>query len=71
MSTILQGESRMPSLARASEWLNSEPLTPADLHGRVVLIDFGTYTARTFEITFHDAASRHMSSPSAREEEQR
>jgi hypothetical protein len=34
----------MPSLAGATEWLNSEPLTPADLHGRVVLIDFGTYT---------------------------
>ena len=36
--------SRMPSLAGATEWLNSEPLTPADLQGRVVLIDFGTYT---------------------------
>jgi hypothetical protein len=34
----------MPSLAGATEWLNSEPLTPADLQGRVVLIDFGTYT---------------------------
>ena len=34
----------MPSLAGATEWLDSEPLTPADLRGRVVLIDFGTYT---------------------------
>ena len=34
----------MPSLAGATEWLNSEPLTAADLQGRVVLIDFGTYT---------------------------
>jgi thiol-disulfide isomerase/thioredoxin len=34
----------MPSLAGATEWLNSEPLTQADLNGRVVLIDFGTYT---------------------------
>jgi hypothetical protein len=34
----------MPSFAGAIEWLGSEPLTPADLHGRVVLIDFGTYT---------------------------
>jgi thiol-disulfide isomerase/thioredoxin len=44
MTTILQRESRMPSLAGATDWLNSEPLAPADLHGRVVLIDFGTYT---------------------------
>jgi thiol-disulfide isomerase/thioredoxin len=34
----------MPPLAGATEWLNSELLTPADLQGRVVLIDFGTYT---------------------------
>jgi hypothetical protein len=44
MTTILQRESRMPSLAGATEWLNSEPLTPADLQGRAVLVDFGTYT---------------------------
>ena len=44
MTTILQREGRMPSLAGATEWLNSEPLTPAGLRGRVVLIDFGTYT---------------------------
>jgi thiol-disulfide isomerase/thioredoxin len=36
--------SHMPSLAGATEWVNSEPLTPADLQGRVVLFDFGTYT---------------------------
>jgi thiol-disulfide isomerase/thioredoxin len=34
----------MPSLAGATAWLNSEPLTPADLQGLVVLVDFGTYT---------------------------
>jgi thiol-disulfide isomerase/thioredoxin len=44
MTTILERESRMPSLAGATEWLGSEPLTPADLRGRIVLIDFGTYT---------------------------
>jgi hypothetical protein len=44
MSTILQRESRMPSLAGATEWLNSEPLTADGLQGRVVLVDFGTYT---------------------------
>jgi hypothetical protein len=29
----------MPSFAGASEWLNSEPLGPADLRGRVVLVN--------------------------------
>ncbi len=28
----------------ATEWLNSQPLTAADLRGKVVLIDFWTYT---------------------------
>ena len=44
MTKILQRESRMPSLGGATEWLNSEPLTPDGLQGRVVLVDFGTYT---------------------------
>jgi thiol-disulfide isomerase/thioredoxin len=35
---------RMPSLAGATAWLNSPPLTPHDLRGQVVLVDFGTYT---------------------------
>ena len=34
----------MPALSGANEWLNSEPLTPASLRGKVVLIDFWTYT---------------------------
>src|SRR6266508_5121325 len=37
-------EGAMPSLGGAIEWLNSEPLTTAGLHGNVVLIDFWTYT---------------------------
>ena len=37
-------ESEFPSLAGATEWLNSEPLTAAGLRGKVVLIDFWTYT---------------------------
>jgi thiol-disulfide isomerase/thioredoxin len=44
MTAILQREGRMPSLAGATEWVGSEPLTPGALQGRVVLIDFGTYT---------------------------
>ena len=33
-----------PSLSGATEWLNSEPLTPASLRGKVVLVNFWTYT---------------------------
>jgi cytochrome c biogenesis protein CcdA/thiol-disulfide isomerase/thioredoxin len=33
-----------PEFAGVSQWLNSEPLTLASLRGRVVLIDFWTYT---------------------------
>jgi thiol-disulfide isomerase/thioredoxin len=33
-----------PSLSVATEWLNSPPLTPAELRGKVVLVDFWTYT---------------------------
>ena len=34
----------LPSLGGATEWLNSQPLTPAGLRGKVVLVDFWTYT---------------------------
>jgi thiol-disulfide isomerase/thioredoxin len=34
----------VPSLAGATEWINSEPLDPAGLRGRVVLVDFWTLT---------------------------
>jgi thiol-disulfide isomerase/thioredoxin len=37
-------EATMPSLGGAIAWLNSPPLTAADLRGKVVLIDFWTYT---------------------------
>jgi thiol-disulfide isomerase/thioredoxin len=37
-------ESDFPSLGGATGWLNSQPLTPAELRGKVVLIDFWTYT---------------------------
>jgi len=32
------------AFARATEWINSPPLTAADLQGKVVLVDFWTYT---------------------------
>jgi thiol-disulfide isomerase/thioredoxin len=34
----------MPPLGGATEWLNSEPLSPAELRGHVVLVDFWTLT---------------------------
>ena len=37
-------EGEMPSLGGATGWLNSQPLTPAGLRGKVVLIDVWTYT---------------------------
>jgi thiol-disulfide isomerase/thioredoxin len=37
-------ERSLPSLAGATQWLNSPPLTAAGLHGHVVLIEFWTYT---------------------------
>ena len=37
-------EGPLPSLAGAVAWLNSPPLTPAALRGKVVLVDFWTYS---------------------------
>ncbi len=37
-------EGGFPSLSGAEEWLNSPPLTPEGLRGKVVLIDFWTYS---------------------------
>jgi thiol-disulfide isomerase/thioredoxin len=34
----------LPSLGGATEWLDSEPLGPAELRGHVVLVDFWTFT---------------------------
>jgi thiol-disulfide isomerase/thioredoxin len=40
----LRDEGTFPSLDGAVAWLNSKPLTPAELHGNVVLVQFWTYT---------------------------
>ena len=37
-------EGKLPSVGGATGWLNSQPLTKADLRGKVVLVHFGTYT---------------------------
>ncbi len=37
-------EGTFPALSGAVDWLNSPPLTAASLHGKVVLVDFWTYS---------------------------
>src|SRR5215475_1953330 len=43
-SSELPVESRLPAFDGATAWLNTEPRTAQDLEGRVVLVDFCTYT---------------------------
>jgi hypothetical protein len=38
------GETHLPGFEGATGWLNSEPLTPDDLRGKVVLVNFWTLT---------------------------
>jgi hypothetical protein len=40
----LPAEGTLPALTGATTWLNSEPLTPESLRGKVVMADFCTYT---------------------------
>ena len=49
---VLPVEGRLASLEGATVWLNSEPLTPEGLRGRVVLVDFWTYTCINWLRTF-------------------
>jgi thiol-disulfide isomerase/thioredoxin len=46
MATTLQLsiEGELPSLAGATGWINTEPLTPESLRGRPVLVEFWTFT---------------------------
>ncbi len=43
-STCTSAQTDLQRLHRATGWLNSPPLTEADLRGKVVLVDFWTYT---------------------------
>jgi thiol-disulfide isomerase/thioredoxin len=42
--TKLRSETHLPGFEGATGWLNSDPLTPESLRGKVVLVDFWTYT---------------------------
>ncbi|MGB3447764.1 MAG: thioredoxin family protein, partial [Xanthobacteraceae bacterium] len=44
MADMLPVEGTLPSLDGAVEWLNSAPLTAEQLKGKVVLVDFWTYS---------------------------
>src|SRR5580693_9317621 len=43
-ATQLPIEGTLPSLGGAIEWLNTQPLNMTQLHGKVVLVEFWTYT---------------------------
>src|SRR6187455_518766 len=43
-SACADGPRELEAIGRAVEWINSPRLTPANLAGKVVLVDFWTYT---------------------------
>jgi len=49
--SALPVEGMFPSLAGATGWLNSKPLTVEALRGKVVLVDFWTYTCINWQRT--------------------
>ena len=44
LAARLPVEKPMPALRGATAWVNSQPLSTPDLRGKVVLVDFWTYT---------------------------
>jgi thiol-disulfide isomerase/thioredoxin len=44
VTSALPIEGELPSFRGATAWINSPPLTAADLRGKVVLVEFWTYT---------------------------
>jgi hypothetical protein len=43
MASTLAGTVRAPEFPPNLEWINSRPLTLADLRGKLVILDFWTY----------------------------
>jgi hypothetical protein len=43
MATSFAGTVRAPEFPSALEWINSRPLSLADLRGKLVVLDFWTY----------------------------
>lgn len=41
---VLSDEGELPSFGGATEWLNTQPLTPSALRGKVVVVQFWTYS---------------------------
>jgi thiol-disulfide isomerase/thioredoxin len=52
LAVDLPSEGRLPPFSGATGWLNSPPLTTDELRGRVVLVDFWTYTCINWLRTF-------------------
>ena len=50
-SVPLPVEGTLPSLGGATAWFNSSPLTRESLRGKVVLVDFWTYTCINWQRT--------------------
>ena len=55
---VLPDEGRLAPFDGATAWLNSAPLTPEGLRGRVVLVDFWTYTCVNWHTIVH---TKHVS----------
>ena len=55
----IAGQSELTALERANEWLNSPPLTASALRGKVVLVDFWTYTCINWLRTLPYARAWH------------
>ena len=55
-SARLPVEGELPSFGGATGWLNSPPLTPAGLRGKVVLAGFWNYIASTGSASFPTCA---------------
>ena len=59
LAVACSGSVKAPEIQGISRWINSEPLTMEELRGRVVLVDFWTYTCVNCIRTFPYLKSWH------------